>query len=402
MAGAIRLGRLWGIRISADWSLIFLFWLLTVNLALGLFPAWHPQWSATLCWVVALGAGVLFLASVLAHELAHALVARRHGIPVGNITLFLFGGVANIERDPRSPGVEAVMAVVGPLTSLSLGVAFLWAATLLGGVTDEPWEDPRELAERMGPLATLLAWLGPLNISLAIFNMVPGFPLDGGRVLRAVLWHFSGSLSEATRWAARAGQVVALTLVFLGLAMMLGARVPLLGTGVTGGLWLVLVGWFLHAAAAASYEQVVVQEALADVPVRRLMRTQVATVGPELAVVNLVDDFMLKRDHHAFPVVDSTGFLLGLVSLRDVRALDRTHWMFRRVRDIMTPVEDLVVVAPDQGADEALQLLARRGVSQLPVVEHGRLVGMLWLQDVVRWLELEAPISPSATVAHGH
>ncbi|HMI93041.1 MAG TPA: site-2 protease family protein, partial [Polyangiales bacterium] len=246
------LGRLFGIQVRIDWSLSFIFGLIALDLGAGVFPRWHPEWSAPLCWGVALAAAVLFFASVLAHELSHALVARARGIAVPRITLFLFGGVAELAEEPRTPGSELLIAIVGPLTSLAIGAGALllsgWlAAPLLPDVNHATLESAEVLA-RLDPFTTLLLWLGPVNVTLGLFNLIPGFPLDGGRVLRAVLWAITRDAAKATRWAARSGQLVA---VF----MMVGGAMLALGGNTMQGVWLALLGWFLYKAASNSLDR---------------------------------------------------------------------------------------------------------------------------------------------------
>lgn len=385
--GSFHLGRLFGVRIDIDWSLFIIFWLVAVSLASGTFPAWHPDWSDGLRWEVALLAALLFFGSVLLHELSHALVGRALGMNTQNITLFLFGGVANIEREPETPRAEFLMAIVGPLVSIGLGVLFIFAGAWLAG---GPAGDPSEVMRSLGPGATLLFWLGPINLFVGLFNLLPGFPLDGGRVLRAFLWRVTGDLERATLWATRAGQLLGMLLVFAGITMAFGAYVPFFGTGLVTGMWLAFIGWFLASAAAASYRQMVVSHLLAGIPVRRLMRPDVEVVPPTLPLVHFVDEHLMQNDQRAFPVVES-GRLVGLVCLEDVRKVPRTAWHDAHVSEVMTPAAALSVVGPDEQLDEAMRALGRRDVEQLPVVTDGRLVGVLRRRDIFRWLELQTP-----------
>lgn len=385
--GGLRMGKIFGIRVVVDWSLFIAVWLVTVGLASGTFPAWHPDWSAGLRWGVALAAALLFFGSVLLHELSHVLVGRAFGLRVDHITLFLFGGVANIEREPDTPRAEFLMAVVGPLVSVGFGfLCVLVGAWLAGG----PTGDPAAVMRGLGPLATVLFWLGPVNIVIGLFNLLPGFPLDGGRVLRAILWRATGSLERATRWATAAGQGIGLLLVFVGICMSFGVRVPLFGTGLVSGLWLAFLGWFLAGAAAASYQQLVLTALLAGVQVRRIMRRDVAVVSPELTVARFVDEFLMRSDQRGFPVVLG-GQLVGLVCLDDVRKVPRDDWGAVRVGDVMTPASVLEVVTPEEDVAEAMRALGRRDVEQLPVVQGGQLLGVLRRRDILRWLELQAP-----------
>jgi Zn-dependent protease len=387
MGNGLRLGSIAGIAIHVDWSLAIVFLLLTSGLAMNLFPAWHPDWSAPLAWLTALAAAVLFFSSVLAHELSHALVGRAQGITIRRITLFVFGGVAHLEREPHGWRGELVMAIVGPLTSLALGIgALLAAGALLGPVTFDP-QHPEQLFARLGVLATLLVWIGQVNLILAVFNLVPGFPLDGGRVLRAVLWGVTGSLRRATRWASAGGQGFAWLLIALGIAMAAGIPVPVLGVGLVNGLWVMFIGWFLNNAALASYRQVLLREALEDVPVARMMQRTLESVPPDLAVGDFVERHLMRSDQRAFPVV-ADGQLLGVVCLADVRRLAREAWGTTLVGEIMTPAAKLASVHPDQDALEVLSLLAAKGVNQLAVIEGGRLQGFVRREDVLKWMAL--------------
>jgi Zn-dependent protease len=248
---ALRIGRLAGIDILVERSWAFLFVLMTWNLS-SVFSAWHADWPFLETIGIALAASLLFFACILLHELAHSLVARRYGLRVRSITLLLFGGVSNLEDEPQSARVELIMALAGPVTSLLLGVAFLFLALAFTAVslsdTGTAWSGLAQL----GPVVTLLAWLGPLNLGLGAFNLLPAFPLDGGRVLRSILWGLSGDLPLSTRRVAAVGQIFGGLFIATGLAITFGVRVPVLGSGVTSGLWLAFIGWFLHSAAARS------------------------------------------------------------------------------------------------------------------------------------------------------
>lgn len=388
MRGGFRIGRVFGIDIQVDWSWLFIFLLITWNLS-ALSGRTHANWSAGLRWGVAVFAALLFFASVLAHELAHSLVARSRGIPVRSITLFLFGGVSNIQREPTSPGAEFVMAVVGPLTSVLLGAALIWLAGMLAGPLTGAMASPARILRRVGPVAMLLLWLGSVNLTLGAFNLVPGFPLDGGRVLRSVLWALAGDLRRATRWATWVGQGIAWFMIVTGISIAFGARIPFLGSGLASGLWLAFIGWFLNNAAVQSYHQVVVRDILGGVPVGRLMRTNPPTCEPGCTVSTLVHDHVMGSDDHAFPVLDGDQ-LIGLVTLDDVRKVPRSAWDTTTVREIMTPAGKLIVAGPDDDASEALSKLAQHDVRQLPVLSGGRLIGLFRRRDIVKWLQFQS------------
>ncbi|UJR81080.1 Lead, cadmium, zinc and mercury transporting ATPase Copper-translocating P-type ATPase [Sandaracinus amylolyticus] len=383
--GGIPLGRAFGVQIVADWSLLIIFALVAFQLGAGVLPQWHPQWSGALVWSVALAAAVLFFTSILLHELSHAIVARMFGIPVSRITLFLFGGMAHMEGEPRSPKAELFMAAIGPIVSLAIGIGSIALGTALAGDAISRFaEDPEIAYASLDPVATLLLWLGPVNVALAMFNMVPGFPLDGGRVLRAILWWTTGDLRRATRWASGAGRLFGMTLVALGVVSMLGGNVG-------SGIWLALIGWFLAGAARSGYEQVVVREALEGVPVARLMRTRFEVVGPWTAVDELVYQRFMGSEQAVFPVMEG-DHLVGIVAMSDVRKLPREHWGEARVADIMTPASRLVMVDAEASAAEALEGLARREIDQVPVVDRdGVLRGMVRRADLVKWLALHEP-----------
>ena len=385
MSTGFRLARIAGIDIYLDWSLLIIFFLITFGLGVSLFPAWHPDWTPGTIWLTALAAAVLFFASVLAHELSHALVGRARGIEVRRITLFIFGGMAHLEREPDQWRAELWMAAVGPVTSLVLGLVFTALGNLLLGPVEIDPDHPQAALALAGPVATLLLWLGPINIILGLFNLVPGFPLDGGRVLRAILWGVTGDLKRATYWASLAGQAFAWILIISGLFMMLGVSVPIFGTGFINGLWLAFIGWFLNSAALVSYRQILVRETLEGVPVSRVMQRDFIPVEPELALDRLIEEHLMKTDQRVFPVVDHDR-LVGLVCLDDVRKIPRETWAGTPIREVMTPAASLAAVSPQDDVADALHTLTRRGVNQLPVIEQDRLVGLLRREDIMKWL----------------
>jgi Zn-dependent protease/CBS domain-containing protein len=388
VGNGFRVGKLFGITIRIDWSWILIFTLVTWNLG-TVFSQVHREWGTNLAWATAVVASLLFFASVLAHELAHSLVARSQGIPVRSITLFLFGGVSNIQREPSSPFAEFLITIVGPLTSIVLGVAFFALSGVGFGSLAASVADPYSAISSLAPLTTLLLWLGPINVLLGIFNLVPGFPLDGGRVLRSILWGVTGNLRRATRWAAYVGQLVAWGMIIAGIAMVFGIQVPFFGSGFIGGVWLAFIGWFLQSASAQSYHQVVARDLLEGVPVSRLMRTDVPSVQPDVSVSSLVHDHIMGTDEHAFPVIDGTR-LVGLVTLEDVRKVARQEWERTLVNQIMTPRDRLIVMAPDDDASEALEKLAQHDIRQLPVLQMDDFVGLLRRRDLVRYLQTQS------------
>jgi CBS domain-containing protein len=286
------------------------------------------------------------------------------------------------------------MAIVGPITSIIIGAVCLLAAgaIVVGGapLPADAATNPGAAFAGLDPLTTVLLWLGPVNLLLGIFNMVPGFPLDGGRVLRAILWAVMGNFRTATRWASRVGQAVAGLLIFTGIAMIFGVQVPFYGSSFTGGLWLAFIGWFLSGAAQQSYQQVVIYDALEGIPASRLMRSNVPTVPPTMCVSDLVAHYVSGTDERAFPVMDGDR-LVGLVTPEDIRPLALEEWPNTTVGEIMTSAESLVVVQPQDDATVALDKLTQLDVEQVPVVSDGHLMGLVSRRDIVRWLQLKAP-----------
>ncbi len=382
-----RIGRIAGITIRIDWSWVIILLLITWNLSAA-FTDYRPEWTPGERWGLALIAALLFFVSLLAHEMAHSLMARARGVPVRNITLFLFGGVSNIEREPDSPASEFQITVVGPITSFVIGVVLLVLASVIAAPDTMVAED---LISELSPATLIIYWLGSVNVVLAVFNMIPGFPLDGGRLLRSVLWSVTGDLQRATRWASWTGQAIAWLMITGGIAMAFGARIPFFGSGLGNGLWLAFIGWFLNMAAIQSYQKIVIHDVLQDVSVSQMMRANPPVVAASITVSELVHEHVLGTDDHAFPVVEN-GRLAGLVTLEDVRRVPRADWEQTPVEAIMTPVNELVLTHPDEPAVEAWNKLTRRDVRQLPVVRDEQLVGVLRRSDIVRWLQLQAEL----------
>jgi Zn-dependent protease/CBS domain-containing protein len=394
LGGGFRIARVFGINIFMDPSWIFIFLLVTWNLSGVIFPSIHPDWSTQLNIGLGILASSLFFGSVLAHELSHSLMARAKGLPVGRITLFIFGGAADIGREPPSPVSEFLIAIIGPITSAVLGILFL----VFGALSMNGFGAAVDLSggfQSLTPLATMFFWLGPINILLAVFNMVPGFPLDGGRVLRSILWKISKNLRWATRWATITGQFIAWLFIATGIAMVIGLEVPVFGSGLIGGLWLAFIGWFLNNAAVQSYRQVVVEDMLRGVTVQRLLRPDVPVIDPDLLLQDLTNLYNLDRDEHTFAVLRA-GRLIGMLPLQEVHTIPQDRWGVTHVREIMTPLQELQLITPLDEATEAYNKLVRAGVRQLPVVEEdGNFVGVLRRRDILRWLKLQSELVES-------
>lgn len=394
MRSGFKVGRIFGINIHIDWSWIFIFLLVTWNLAGAVFPSLHPDWDVSTNVLLGIAAALLFFLSILLHELAHSLVAKARGLPVRRITLFFFGGVSNIEREPPSPKTEFLIAVVGPLTSILLGIGFIWLGRQNVPALTTGISDPMQLLRGLDPLSTMLLWLGPINIIIGLFNLIPAFPLDGGRILRSALWASMDDFRRATRWATGIGQGFGWLMILAGIAMVFGADLPVLGTGLANGIWFAFIGWFLINAASQSYQQVLIEDMLEGVPITRLMREPAPAVSPDMPVSTLMYDHVMLGDERAFPVLDG-GRLLGVVYVENLRNLERSDWNTTTVKEIMVPEQELDVVTPRDDAMDAFQKLARKEMRQIPVVQNGELIGMLRRRDILRWLQLRSEMTSS-------
>ena len=379
MPGSFRIARIAGIDIDANVSWLVIVVLLTFSLAVSWFPVTVRGQSTLTYWVLGFIAALLLFVSVLLHELAHSLVARARGLPVKSITLFIFGGVSNLEREPQSPGVEFQMAIVGPLTSIVIGVVAFVAGRLIGS--------------NAILVAAVLGYLGFTNLLLGIFNLIPGFPLDGGRVLRSILWKVTGSLRRATRAAALVGQVIGYLLIFLGIFLFFGGD-------FVNGLWFGFIGWFLLQAAQAANSQVMLESIFKGVTVAQLMGPPPLTAPANISLQQLVDGYLLPHGVRAIPVVRGDQELAGLITLADVRHVPREQWPQTPVGYVMVPLERLHAVRPQQSLNDVLPLMTGRDVNQLPVVDDaGRLVGILSRDAILRYVEIRRGLGLDETAA---
>ncbi|MFI7142357.1 site-2 protease family protein [Streptomyces massasporeus] len=359
-----------GIRVGVHWSVLVIFVLILVGLAGGSFrdaQADRPAWQY---WLASAVTAVLFLLSLLAHEISHALVARRNGVAVEDITLWLLGGLARLKSEASSPGAELRIAGVGPLVSLLLGGLFALAAGLLDGLSDA------------GLAVAALAWLAGINILLAVFNALPAAPLDGGRLLRAVVWAKTGSPLRATAVATAAGRVLGWLLVGLGLYLVLVGA-------VFSGIWLVVIGWFVIAMASVEGGQARLRELLAGIPVSDAMTPDPVTVRATVTVSEFLTAPDYRYRHSAFPVVDNGDTVAGLVTLKGADALPETERASTAVTDVMVPVDDLPTPHPDDPLARLVPELQARPAHRALVLEGGRLVGIVTSSDISRvtaWL----------------
>ena len=362
----VRFFSLFGFDVYVDASWLLLAVLIAWNLAVGVFPSIDPGLTSAAYWSMAVVATVGLLSSIVFHEMSHAAVAQVFGMPIRGITLFIFGGVAEMHSEPTSALSEFLMALAGPVASAVLGLLFF----LLFGF----------VASSQGPAAVagVLWYLSCLNWTLAAFNLVPAFPLDGGRMLRAALWGWRKDLIWATSIAAGAGNIFGILLIVLGL-------IEVLRGDFVGGVWLSLIGLFLRGAASATYEQTLARQILAGHPVSRFMNRRPITVSPELSVRELVEDYVYRYHHKVLPVVRD-GRLLGCVTTAQV---GEDQWGRRTVAEIMEPCSEENTISPETDALEAMTKMQRTGRSPLLVVDRGQLVGMLSLRDLFGYLTLK-------------
>jgi Zn-dependent protease len=367
--GSILVARILGIDIRIHLSWFLIFGLVLFTLSDSFLPAVRPAWSDEKTLLVAAIAAFLFFGSVLAHELAHAVVARRYRMPVSSITLFLLGGVANLAKEPPSARAEFLMAIAGPAMSLLIAALGLGLAALVGANIGTFF--------LLDPVEVVASYIGVINLALAIFNMIPGFPLDGGRVLRSIVWGIARDRSKSTRIAARGGQLVAALLFLAGIGRSVVDR------DAFSGVWMALIAYFLYTAASSSLEQERIASSVAGVKVSDVMSTTFRAVPPGVRLEELVDQHVLPFNARAVAVVAPDAILRGLVSVADLRKVAQRDWPVTPVEAIMTPARELPEVSPGSRLITAIERFAGSELPALPVVEDGRLVGMLEREAVL-------------------
>jgi len=364
MKGAIRLGSIRGIEIGVHYNWLLIFFLVAWSLAQGYFPQAYPGWTSLVYWTTGVIASILLFVSVLLHEMAHSFVAQARGLPVRSITLFIFGGVSNIVREAEKPRTEFAMAVVGPLTSFVLAGIF-WGLFFI-------------VPNKLGSLAALLYYLAFINALLAAFNLIPGFPLDGGRVLRSIIWGATGNLVKATNIAGRVGLVFGWGLIGVGLFQILARN-------FLGGIWIAFIGWFLSSAAESSRQETTVQEYLKGFKVKDVMTPNPQTIGLGATVLEVVQGIFSQYHRRAVPVARD-GKLVGIVTLTNIRGLPQEKWAITPVEAIMTKAP-LQCVSPEDDLARAMAMIAEQDVNQVLVCTDSGLVGILSRADIIRHLQ---------------
>lgn len=366
----LRIGRIFGIELRLDYSWFVIFVLIAWSLARHYLPTTHPGWSAGVYWAMATVTALLFFASVVAHELAHSLVSKAYGVPVRDITLFFFGGAAQIAVEPKRARDEFLMALAGPVTSLTLAASLglLWLVSL-----------------PLSPqLHALTGWLARINVGLGLFNLIPGFPLDGGRVLRATLWGITGNLKQATQIATGLGRVVAYGFVFWGIWQVFVGN-------WADGLWIAFIGWFLENAATASYRQMAFRDMLTGHTAREVMMTDCPRIASDLPLDVVAERIVLPSGRRCFPVVEDDR-VLGLLTLHRIKRVPREEWATTRVEQVMISRDELETVRPDEELATVFERMTSEDINQFPVMENEQLLGMVARNNVLAFLRTRAEL----------
>lgn len=368
----IRVTKIFGIEIWVDYSWLIIFALVAWSLASSYFPHEYPGLGVTPYWIMGAVSAVLLFVCVLLHELSHSYIARKSGIVVPRITLFIFGGVAQISEEPRSAKMEFNIAIAGPICSFILGVIF-WILSKTGYASSHK-----------GFLA-ISEYLAFINIALVIFNMIPGFPLDGGRILRAYLWNKWQDIKKATYTVSRIGSAFGIGLMLLGLVnFFLG--------NLIGGIWFVFIGMFLNQAAKSGYQMTVFKDVLSGVRVKDVMTPNVVSVSDSLTLSDLVQNYFYHHLFVSFPVVSGGGELIGMISVSQVKNVPKDIWHEKRVGDIMMKASEIQAISPEEEALSALNLLMRNELGRLPVVERNKLVGIITRRDIMTLLMIKSDL----------
>jgi Zn-dependent protease len=371
MRNSFQIGKLFGISIRIDYTWFVIFALIAWTLGSHYFPQLYPHWNQTIYWIMAILTAIIFFASIVAHELAHSLVSKARGVPVRSITLFIFGGVAEISDEPKKPSYEFWMAIAGPLTSIGIAAMFGVLYFISG--------------RSKTPFSAMSLWLSGINLTIAIFNLIPGFPLDGGRVLRSIVWGITGNLRSATRIASIVGRVVAYLFILWGIWRIF------LNNDVFGGIWIAFIGWFLENAASSSYRQLALKETFQDVRVRDIMMSDCPSLSSNLTIRELVDTYILHSVHQCFPVV-SEGNVLGIITLQNIKEIPRDRWESLTVSEAMIPLHEMISVHPDEEVLSVMQKMAVARVSQFPVVENDRIIGMVSRDNLMNVINLKTDL----------
>jgi Zn-dependent protease/CBS domain-containing protein len=371
MKNSFQIGRIFGISLRIDYTWFVIFALIVWTLGSHYFPQLYPNWSMYIYWLMAIITAIIFFSSVIAHELAHSLVSKARGVPVRSITLFIFGGVAEISEEPKKPGSEFWMAIAGPLTSFGIAFIFIFLYFVSGrGKT---------------PFSAMSLWLSYINLSIAIFNLIPGFPLDGGRVLRSIIWKITGSLRSATRSASIVGRVVAYLFILWGIWQIFGNK------DIFGGIWIAFIGWFLENAASSSYRQMALRDTLQGMKVRDIMISDCAILLGQLTVRGLVDNYILHSNHQCFPISDGNN-IIGVITLKMIKEIPQDQWETTTMKEAMIPLNKIIAVHPDEEVFTVMQKMTIEQTYQFPVMENGQLIGLVSRDNIINVINLKTEL----------
>lgn len=369
MKQALQIGHIFGIPIEVNYTWLIIFLLISWSLAIGYFPSFHPGLSQTLYWILSIISTLLLFLSLLLHELSHAFFAINNSVPIKKITLFIFGGVAQMEKEPENPSAELKIALAGPICSFILSIISFALSFILYQIN----------ANSM--LIPVFVYLGFVNIAIVLFNSIPGFPLDGGRIFRAILWFFTKDLKNATRISTYFGKWFSYFLMTVGIIFLYKQE-------FLNGIWLILIGFFLHEASEMSYQQLILKRALVGIPVKDIMSKDVITVSPNLTLQETVNNYFFKYQHLGFPVVDN-GVLKGIITLRDIKEFPQKDWGTTLVQQAMTPVRRDLIVNSNTDSLEALLQVTKSGLGRLLVVDNGKLSGIITQRSLLKMFEIK-------------
>jgi len=371
---SLNIGRIIGIPVRIHHTLWFVLLLIAWSLAEGYMPQHYPGLGATTYWAIGIASATILFVSVFLHELSHSYIAKKNGLPIARITLFFFGGVSELSGEPKDPALEVRMAAAGPLTSFLIAIVlggFWYLTVLVNGPV---------------PIIATLYYAALLNGVLGAFNLIPAFPLDGGRVLRGSLWNRSKNLLSATANATRVSEGISLLMMAIGLFFVVFGD-------FVNGLWIIFLGWFIRSGAETSLRQTRLTEALAGVRVGDIMTRELLSVSPDVSVQQLVSDYFLVHPHGGYPVI-SGGKLLGVVTMSSVRSIPREKREIERVSEAMVPFERTITVSPTTSAVDALQLLAKNGIGRLVVIDGDKIAGMVTRGDLVKMMQARQDLRP--------
>ncbi len=365
MGNTFNLGKVFGIQLRLHYSWFIIFALITISLVL-------PNWYDPFYWIMGIATSLLFFASVVAHELAHSLVGRANGIPIKSITLFIFGGIAHMTREATKARAELLMAVAGPVCSLVIGGLFYLLLFFIQNTIE--------------PITSMVQWLAFINLALAVFNLIPGFPLDGGRVFRSLFWHFTGDYKRATRIATQMGRGVGYLFILGGILIVF---LRPFGLSWFNGLWIAFIGLFLENAASTSYRQVQWREALRGLTVSQVMLSDFSVISPTTTVNQLIQEYVFAKGQRYFLVADE-GEMGGILTLQNIQGISQQNKDITQAKEIMTPIDKLKIAHPDEDVLNVLERMNETGINQMPVVSAGRVIGLITRDNLMIFLSFRS------------